>query len=777
MSLQSLDRVLSKTSDRSVGDIIASYGSNVQRLKMDAATGKIDPTKAVMAMMAIQRIVAANTQPPPGTTVAQDTGIAPPPQQMGMNAITPSVTPVAPQQPPMRMAYGGQVAVSNNQVPSPAMERGLAGLPVPDNMFDYAGGGMVAFADGGNVKRFNGGGLGAERIAARQVSSFPNSSIADLFSQQKSLIPPYMFDDEVNYRRMLERMTVDDLKELARKTPMTVPGTGETNPRLKAIEEVIRSRAVSVGPYDAPSMQARGAPPIPGSTGPYTPPPMQGAAAPPIPGTITPDPMKEAYEKFVSGSKRIGLSALKNLGFGAVMGIPGAAVESLTGVNPSDPAAVGRRMLPAGGPSLFALTDEVAKRVISNLLPTKEGEKGEKGKDKKGRLSAAEFYRNLSPEAQKALDLSLDAAVETAKRNKSTEAPATTPTAPTAPTAPRQEERRGPTLSPTVPALPYIGSRETGDFTASPEERARTLVNMSGLPKIEALTDEQALQRIKDIEAKSGVDPDFFKKIQGRIDTMREEAKTDKKEAANLRIIEAGLGILGGTSPYAFVNIGKGASEAVKGFGQDLKEYQKARRELDKAEMDLASAEQNAARTKSNTAINLVERRQEQVNAAKTKEADLYAASVKTFTSLEEQKLDRYSRENIAMAQLQASRDETLARIAQSDRQIAESRVARLEAANIAADQRFLDGLTKAENNAAKPYDARIETIQKALSNPAVAITPDFVKEQKAEINNLIQQREAAVTLAQNRYIKSSASGRPTQSNKFPGFVDLTGKQ
>ncbi|NDG31071.1 hypothetical protein EB118_13515, partial [bacterium] len=131
MSLQTLDKVLSKTTDRSVGDLIATYGSNVQRLKMDAATGKIDPTKAVMAMMAIQRIVAANTQPPSGTTVAQDTGIAPPPQQMGMNAITPSVTPVAsaaPQQPPIRMAYGGQVAVSNNQVPSPAMERGLSGL-------------------------------------------------------------------------------------------------------------------------------------------------------------------------------------------------------------------------------------------------------------------------------------------------------------------------------------------------------------------------------------------------------------------------------------------------------------------------------------------------------------------------------------------------------------------------------------------------------------------------------------------------------------------------
>ena len=175
MSLQSLDRVLSKTSDRSVGDIIASYGSNVQRLKMDAAAGKIDPTKAVMAMMTIQRIVAANTQPPPGTTVAQDTGIAPPPEQMGMSAIPPSATPAAPQQSPVRMAYGGQVAVSNNQVPSPAMERGLSGLPVPDNMFDYAEGGMIAFGDGGDVKRFNPG--GAALLQPKAVSSYPYNPV------------------------------------------------------------------------------------------------------------------------------------------------------------------------------------------------------------------------------------------------------------------------------------------------------------------------------------------------------------------------------------------------------------------------------------------------------------------------------------------------------------------------------------------------------------------------------------------------------------------------
>ena len=166
MSLRTLEKAVNRTADRTVGDIVATYGSNVQRLKMDAAAGKIDPTTALMAMMTIQRIVAANTQPPSGTTVAQDTGMAPPPQPM-------MPPPAAPQQAPVGMAYGGQVAVSNNQVPSPAMERGISGLPVPDNMFDYADGGMVAFAGGGDVQRFAPGG---------QMELFPE---LDRFGQPK----------------------------------------------------------------------------------------------------------------------------------------------------------------------------------------------------------------------------------------------------------------------------------------------------------------------------------------------------------------------------------------------------------------------------------------------------------------------------------------------------------------------------------------------------------------------------------------------------------------
>ena len=187
MSLRTLEKAVNRTADRTVGDIVATYGSNVQRLKMDAAAGKIDPTTALMAMMTIQRIVAANTQPPSGTTVAQDTGMAPPPQPMGMSAMAP--------QAPVGMAYGGQVAVSNNQVPSPAMERGISGLPVPDNMFDYADGGMIAFAGGGDVQRFQN--QGAVRVGQPNDLRLAGFTWDQLPVEDMLLISPQLFQSLV----------------------------------------------------------------------------------------------------------------------------------------------------------------------------------------------------------------------------------------------------------------------------------------------------------------------------------------------------------------------------------------------------------------------------------------------------------------------------------------------------------------------------------------------------------------------------------------------------
>ena len=124
MSIAELERRLDKVTDPSVGELITRYGTNLNKLKMDTAQGKIDPTKALMAKMAIDRIVAANTQPPAQGSVFQE-------QMAGL--------PAVPMRPDMfqGMAGGGIVAMANgglnsqflNEVGLTEADFGLRGSP------------------------------------------------------------------------------------------------------------------------------------------------------------------------------------------------------------------------------------------------------------------------------------------------------------------------------------------------------------------------------------------------------------------------------------------------------------------------------------------------------------------------------------------------------------------------------------------------------------------------------------------------------------------------
>lgn len=117
-----------------------------------AQTGQIEPQKAVLAGMMIDRIAKSAMQPPQ-TTVAQDV-LSPQPAQM----------------PPMAQ---GQPPQMPPQMPRPAMAAngGLMGMmPYSDGvaalhsgLHDMAGGGIVAFADGGDVPGYAEGTLTSSR--------------------------------------------------------------------------------------------------------------------------------------------------------------------------------------------------------------------------------------------------------------------------------------------------------------------------------------------------------------------------------------------------------------------------------------------------------------------------------------------------------------------------------------------------------------------------------------------------------------------------------------
>jgi hypothetical protein len=101
--------------------------------------GLLDPQKAMMAGMMIQRIEQQNAKPPQ-TTAIQDV--------LGLPAVTNQPQP--PQQPQPQMPSQGVAALPPQGAPS----AGVAALP--SGIKEMAGGGIVAFDEGGEVSGYNG---------------------------------------------------------------------------------------------------------------------------------------------------------------------------------------------------------------------------------------------------------------------------------------------------------------------------------------------------------------------------------------------------------------------------------------------------------------------------------------------------------------------------------------------------------------------------------------------------------------------------------------------
>ncbi len=160
--------------------IAKDYMGNKQKIVAAAQLGTVDPTAAVLAGMFIDRMRAAQVQEAaPSRTVAQDV-LAPPqmglgaapagmppmgsPPPMGMPRNTPLPATAPPPAGPLNLGspppMGGMGPAGNMGPAAPAGAAapakfaggGLADLPLSDDMFGYADGGMVAFAEGGEAE-------------------------------------------------------------------------------------------------------------------------------------------------------------------------------------------------------------------------------------------------------------------------------------------------------------------------------------------------------------------------------------------------------------------------------------------------------------------------------------------------------------------------------------------------------------------------------------------------------------------------------------------------
>jgi hypothetical protein len=153
----------------------------------------------------------------------------------------------------------------------------------------------------------------------------------------------------------------------------------------------------------------------------------------------------------------------------------------------------------------------------------------------------------------------------------------------------QREARLGGNLPPSPLNLPAIGTTPQQAMNVG-KVIAEEMYPETEMPKPKEM--KEYLTQQKELMAEAGVDPEFFKKQAESLAEERRQGKLDKEEAKNMRILEAGLRIMSGTSPFAMVNIGAGGSEAMKSLAEDIKEMRKNEKDLKKAERELATAEQ-----------------------------------------------------------------------------------------------------------------------------------------------------------------------------------------
>jgi len=201
-------------------DIAMEYGGNKQKIAQAAQMGMIDPTAAVMAGMFIDKMrMAQQEEMAPQTTVAQDVMAAP------------------------------QMAYQMDQMPS---EAGVAALPVPDDMVpdEYAGGGIVAFSNGGATSQF---GRDIQRYMDVAEQRREENRMRNLLRQKYGRTGgPFGYfmtqspEDRAKAQDIASRintMSVAEMQELLGK-PITTPNMTTGDVARMAVDKPLRSAKV-----------------------------------------------------------------------------------------------------------------------------------------------------------------------------------------------------------------------------------------------------------------------------------------------------------------------------------------------------------------------------------------------------------------------------------------------------------------------------------------------------------------------------------------------------
>jgi hypothetical protein len=490
--------------------IAREYKGNKKAIANAARMGLVDPTAALMAGMFIDRMRnAASEEQKTDTTVVQDTfGIPAAPQQPPQGMPQPQQAAPQPQMAQMPQPQG--IPGAQMAAAQPRMAPGVEGLPTGD-VGNYAGGGIVAFADRGLVD--------GDELENYMGQLYPGST-EEIFARYQNN-PEYL-------NSVLE-------EEAAKK--QRIEEARNYNARINA--EFFRNN-----PQFASSVDFR---------------------------PVSPS-------------------------------VPVSNVNSAPSAKAAPNADIDFNSLP--------LKDKiyVTRELLKNQEADKEKLRG-KVRDTIG-LPAIMKGPNLTTPFNRA-------APEAATTRS--DLPPSVAARPEAPApAPRVDAYGLPVPDPTA-------------NLALARQQAESLVS---IPK--RVSQEDMIASENKLRKDLGVNENLPAEQREKLEEERRGLKADKEEAKWSRLIEAGLGVMAGTSPFASVNIGQGASPALKGFAQDIKDVKKADRELNRAQMALETTENQYKIDKSRAVQSRMDKQEENVMKAEQTRATAAAslgASINTVTT------------------------------------------------------------------------------------------------------------------------------------------------
>jgi hypothetical protein len=146
-----------------------------------------------------------------------------------------------------------------------------------------------------------------------------------------------------------------------------------------------------------------------------------------------------------------------------------------------------------------------------------------------------------------------------------------------------------------------------GRYVAGPNDESK-LYEAEALakkisPKGEALPTVGEKGRMAPTTAETKPGEDMYAKYEEMFKNQAADSKAARQQDKYMRLLEAGLGIMGGTSQHALTNIGQGSMAAAKGYAQDRADYRKEDRQNIMDLMSLGMKKEDAARETEKLAI------------------------------------------------------------------------------------------------------------------------------------------------------------------------------